>query len=100
MVSFPSMTYDPSSALTRTGIVTKFTMKAFPIGQIWGGIRVYVSKHKDEIFQGLHEFINNPNADPKAAVIVESMHAPFKSQVIMASNSSRSERSVSLTKLL
>ncbi|KAF1813617.1 FAD-binding domain-containing protein [Eremomyces bilateralis CBS 781.70] len=51
------------------GIVTKFTLKAYPIGQVWGGSRIYLPDVQREVLKATHDFISNPS-DPKAAIIV------------------------------
>jgi len=52
------------------GIITKYTLRTYPIGEVWGGYRIY-STNTPEIYKGLHEFISSQK-DPKAAVIVNS----------------------------
>ncbi|KAF4625739.1 hypothetical protein G7Y89_g12424 [Cudoniella acicularis] len=52
------------------GIVTKFTMKTHPIGQIWGGIRSYAATEAAAILNATQDFTVNYYKDPKAAVIV------------------------------
>ncbi|KAK5993524.1 putative FAD-linked oxidoreductase [Cladobotryum mycophilum] len=55
------------------GIVTKFTIRAYPIGKVWGGYRIYTEASADKIFEAVHEFIPNNAADPKAALIVSQL---------------------------
>jgi hypothetical protein len=54
------------------GITTKFTLETYPIGQIWGGIRVYNGKQRTQVFDALADFIQNNHKDPKAAMIYTS----------------------------
>jgi hypothetical protein len=58
--------YSPDHSL---GIVTQFTTKAYPIGQVWGGFRIYDTTHEDEIYAALHDFVPHGPRDPKAAII-------------------------------
>lgn len=51
------------------GIVTEFTVKTRPIGEIWGGLRIYDSSHDSEIFRLMHEFIPTMESDPKGTII-------------------------------
>lgn len=51
------------------GMVTKFTMTAIPIGQVWGGTRTYLADDWSAVVNATHDFIENYN-DPKASVIV------------------------------
>ncbi|QPC78028.1 hypothetical protein HYE68_008780 [Fusarium pseudograminearum] len=55
------------------GIVTKFTIKAYPIGKVWGGLRTYDDSKTDELYQAMHKFIPYNNEDPKAAIITTSL---------------------------
>ncbi|KAK8099451.1 6-hydroxy-d-nicotine oxidase [Apiospora kogelbergensis] len=51
------------------GIVTQFTIEAHPIGQVWGGVRLYDESKKDKLYAALHNFVPNNADDPKSAVI-------------------------------
>jgi FAD/FMN-containing dehydrogenase len=51
------------------GIVTKYTVKPVPIGQIWGGTCIYDKSQEDALYAALHNFVANGAQDPKAAVI-------------------------------
>ena len=51
------------------GIVTKYTVKTFDIGQVWGGIKIYAGLDYQTILGATANFTQN-FTDPKAAVIV------------------------------
>ncbi|KAH7320084.1 hypothetical protein B0I35DRAFT_451019 [Stachybotrys elegans] len=51
------------------GIVTEFTIQAHPIGQVWGGARIYGADQFDALYQALHNFVPGNADDPKAAII-------------------------------
>jgi hypothetical protein len=51
------------------GIVTRFTMDAFPMGKTWGGYRIFGSKHAPEVFAAVQK-LTDTYPDRKAAVIV------------------------------
>ncbi|KAK8037482.1 hypothetical protein PG991_000828 [Apiospora marii] len=51
------------------GIVTQFTIEAHPIGQVWGGARLYDPSKKGALFAALHNFVPANADDPKSAVI-------------------------------
>jgi FAD/FMN-containing dehydrogenase len=51
------------------GIVTKFTVKVHPIGDVWGGSCVYDDSKKAALYSALHNFTANGAEDPKAAII-------------------------------
>ncbi|QRV84351.1 FAD-binding domain protein [Ceratobasidium sp. AG-Ba] len=50
------------------GIVTKFTMQAFPQGQVWGGLKTYTQDQLGKVNNATVNFINNVK-DPKAGII-------------------------------
>lgn len=50
------------------GIVTKFTLLAFPQGQVWGGLVTYTGDQLSGVNKATFNFLNNVN-DPKAAII-------------------------------
>ncbi|KAI0389939.1 FAD-binding domain-containing protein [Xylariaceae sp. FL0594] len=51
------------------GIVTRFKVRAHPIGKVWGGSRVYSPDQADRLFSALHNFTATGAEDPKAAII-------------------------------
>lgn len=59
--------------LTSTGIVTRFSITTHPIGDVWGGFRLYDESQVDKIYAALHDFVPNGPSDPKHAVIVSSL---------------------------
>ncbi|KAJ4177631.1 hypothetical protein NW755_013744 [Fusarium falciforme] len=56
------------------GVVTQFTIKTYPVNEVWGGIRIYDESKSDEIFEALHEFTPYNNQDNKAAIIVSNLY--------------------------
>ena len=54
------------------GIVTKFTLRAYPMGPVWGGMRTYDPKDRSRVFNALADFIENNHKDPNAAIIFTS----------------------------
>lgn len=57
------------------GIVTQFTVKAYPIGKVWGGMRIYGEDAADQIYGALHNFVAGNAKDPKAAIILTDITA-------------------------
>lgn len=57
------------------GIVTKYTMKPHPIGDVFGGFCLYEDSQDDAIYAALHEFVANGAQDPKAAIILSQIVA-------------------------
>ncbi|QRV98415.1 FAD-binding domain protein [Ceratobasidium sp. AG-Ba] len=50
------------------GIVTKFTLLAFPQGQVWGGLKTFTFDQLDKVNNATVDFINTVT-DPKAGII-------------------------------
>ncbi|CAE6490275.1 hypothetical protein RSOLAG22IIIB_08836 [Rhizoctonia solani] len=50
------------------GIVTKFTVLAFPQGQVWGGLQTFTFDQLDKVKEATFNFAQNVK-DPKAAII-------------------------------
>ncbi|KAG7095625.1 hypothetical protein E1B28_006349 [Marasmius oreades] len=50
------------------GIVTRFTLKTFPQGQVWGGLITYVAHHVDDVTKAAATF-SATVTDPKASII-------------------------------
>ncbi|RVD81180.1 uncharacterized protein DFL_009054 [Arthrobotrys flagrans] len=57
------------------GIVTQFTARAYPIGKVWGGMRIYDGSKADAIFKALHDFVPYNTQDKKAAIIASHTFA-------------------------
>ncbi|KAI1816978.1 FAD-binding domain-containing protein [Poronia punctata] len=51
------------------GIVTRFKIRTYPIGEVWGGYRIYDPSQATKIFEALHAFAATGAQDPKAAII-------------------------------
>lgn len=55
------------------GIVTNFKLDAFPLGQMWGGQRIYVESSFPGVLNAIHEFtVTGSSEDLDAAQIVVS----------------------------
>ena len=52
------------------GIVTRFDMKIFPLGNYWGGSNLYAGSQTPALLDAFNSFTLNPNFDIKAALIV------------------------------
>ncbi|THU83468.1 FAD-binding domain-containing protein [Dendrothele bispora CBS 962.96] len=57
--------------LNNYGIVTRFTLKTFPQGQVWGGLITYTASHLEDVAAAVAKFSANVT-DPKAAIITAS----------------------------
>jgi hypothetical protein len=49
--------------------VTKFTVRAYPTANAWGGLRLYTSSAQKALWAALADFVDNNHKDPKAAII-------------------------------
>lgn len=63
--------------------MTQFTIKAYPIGQVWGGMRIYGSDKSKEIFKALHDFVPGNADDTKAAIILTDIIAVGGTQLFL-----------------
>ncbi|QRV98416.1 FAD-binding domain protein [Ceratobasidium sp. AG-Ba] len=63
----PDLFYGLKGGFNNFGIVTRFTLLAFPMGQVWGGLKMFGSGF-DLVNKATVDFINNVD-DPKAAII-------------------------------
>lgn len=50
-------------------IVTDFVLQTFPIGNVWGGYKIFAMDQKDKVLTATHNLVSD-YYDPKAAVIV------------------------------
>ncbi|KAL9084013.1 MAG: hypothetical protein Q9165_008289 [Trypethelium subeluteriae] len=58
------------------GIITKYTLKTFDIGQVWGGTKIYAGTDHETILAATANFTQN-FTDPKAAIIVTNDFALY-----------------------
>ncbi|KAK7398692.1 hypothetical protein QQX98_011934 [Neonectria punicea] len=63
------------------GIVTQFTLLAHKIDKVWGGIRIFTSGKRDQIFKTLHDLVPHSNEDPKGAIIVSDTIAIASTEI-------------------
>jgi FAD/FMN-containing dehydrogenase len=55
------------------GIVTNFKLDAFPLGQMWGGQRIYTENNIEGVLDALYHFaVEGSNSDRDAAQIAVS----------------------------
>lgn len=66
--SRPDLFFGLKGGLNNFGIVTEFTMKAFPQTAVWGGILIYDQKALPAVRTAATAFLKN-NKDPKASII-------------------------------
>ncbi|KAK8139365.1 FAD-binding oxidoreductase [Apiospora sp. TS-2023a] len=48
------------------GVVTSFTFTTYPIGELWGGVKVYAWDDLSGLLSAMHEYQSAPNKDPYA----------------------------------
>ncbi|KAI4954752.1 hypothetical protein J4E86_006062 [Alternaria arbusti] len=67
------------------GIVTNFKLDAFPLGQMWGGQRVYLEDAYPAVLDAIHQFtVSGSVKDEDAAQIVTFASAPGIGKVAFA----------------
>jgi len=54
------------------GIVTSFTIKTYPQGDIWAGFKMFAYKDREKVFEALADFVENNHKNQKAAIIFAS----------------------------
>ncbi|KAF2668477.1 FAD-binding domain-containing protein [Microthyrium microscopicum] len=69
MAKNPTLMRAMRGSTNNFGIVTQFTMKAFPVVQVWGGQRIYSSGSIPALLEAFHDFTESP-VDPRAAIIL------------------------------
>ncbi|KAL1713972.1 hypothetical protein EV715DRAFT_276935 [Schizophyllum commune] len=69
------------------GIVTRFTLKTYPQGKLWGGHALYTEELSDEFSDALYNFSEH-NTNPKASLIgsYSSINGELYSTLFMAYN--------------
>jgi hypothetical protein len=72
-VSQPDLARAMRGSGSQFGIVTKFTVKPVPIGDVWGGFCIYEPSQSDALYAALHNFVANGAQDPKAAIIFSDL---------------------------
>ena len=67
----------PSTVLTSTqGIVTQFTVQAYPINIVWGGFRLYDAGKAEELYAALHDFVpQDANSGEEAIIFTDIIAA-------------------------
>ncbi|KAL4068781.1 hypothetical protein V8B97DRAFT_1972021 [Scleroderma yunnanense] len=66
--SYPDLFFALKGGYNNFGIVSRFTLKTFPQGQVWGGMIVYGWHVVEQVTAATASFSEN-NADPKAQII-------------------------------
>ncbi|KIP04819.1 hypothetical protein PHLGIDRAFT_75249 [Phlebiopsis gigantea 11061_1 CR5-6] len=66
--SVPDLFFALKGGYNNYGIVTKFTMKTFPQGQVWGGLMTITGDHLDAVSNATTKF-SATVTDPKAAIL-------------------------------
>ncbi|KAI9048410.1 hypothetical protein LZ554_007246 [Drepanopeziza brunnea f. sp. 'monogermtubi'] len=51
------------------GVVTRYDLKTFEFGEMWGGFRIYTNATQDQQIDAFVNFTNNVQADPNANLI-------------------------------
>ncbi|KAG8738990.1 hypothetical protein FRC11_000996, partial [Ceratobasidium sp. 423] len=64
----PDLFFGLKGGFNNFGIVTKFTLLAFPQGQVWGGLSTYTFDQLDKVINATVKF-SKTVTDPKAAII-------------------------------
>ncbi|KAL0567255.1 hypothetical protein V5O48_014742 [Marasmius crinis-equi] len=66
--SDPELFFSLKGGLNNYGIVTRFTMRTYPQGQVWGGLAMYVNDSVNKVTEAIGSFVANVT-DPKAMIV-------------------------------
>lgn len=77
--SYPDLMFALKGGYNNFGIVTRFTLQTYPIGEVWGGIIVYPASSMTAVSSAIGNYTANVR-DPKAALLAAYNYAA--SQVI------------------
>ena len=56
------------------GIVTRFDLQTFKLGEYWGGSNYYLGNETTSLLDAFYSFVVNPNFDDKASVILTTVY--------------------------
>ncbi|XXG99639.1 hypothetical protein Hte_005980 [Hypoxylon texense] len=70
--SNPDLFWALKGGANNFGIVTKFTLKTYPLHDAWGGVRVYSLDALPQLFDAMYEYQSNPNKDPYANIMLQA----------------------------
>jgi FAD/FMN-containing dehydrogenase len=65
---YTEINFNFQGGLNNFGIVTKFTLLAFPQGEVWGGLQTFTFDQLDKVNAATVNFVKNVT-DPKAGII-------------------------------
>ncbi|KAF9465136.1 FAD-binding domain-containing protein [Collybia nuda] len=80
--SDPELFFGLKGGFNNFGIVTQFTLRAFPQGAVWGGVITYSSANVNQVLNALATF-SAKATDPKAALVSNTLSVPGQFQIIV-----------------
>ena len=83
--SNPDLYFALRGGANNFGIVTKFHLQTYPLGQMWGGVRVYPPTANRTLTKAITSYLDKASTDPNAALIASYSYSggQFASSAIM-----------------
>jgi len=66
------------------GIVTRFDLKTFQLGDYFGGATYYFGSETPALLDAFHAVVANPNFDTKTGIILTAVYAPKQGAITTA----------------
>ncbi|KAI0160007.1 putative FAD-binding oxidoreductase [Hypoxylon sp. FL1284] len=70
--SNPDLFWSLKGGANNFGIVTKFTLKTYPIHDAWGGVRMYSLDALPQLFEAMYEYQAVAQKDPYANIMLQA----------------------------
>ncbi|KAL7919866.1 hypothetical protein ACQKWADRAFT_300271 [Trichoderma austrokoningii] len=94
--SHPDLFWGMRGAGITFGVVTRFELKTFDLGEIWGGVSAFAHEHEDAILDAFNKFLHT-GSDPRAEAFLIATDAAKDGNTVYAVAMSHSNPQVATT---